>query len=175
SARVDSGAAWSRARSRRVLLDGALRVHRIPRGRDLVPDPPYGHDRRGVAELATKLADVDVDGSRIASERVPPDPLEQLVSRQHEAAVVEELPEQVELLRRQLDLLLADANFAPARVDAEVAVADDRALGLPPLGRRAPQDRLHPRHELARVERLRHVVVRADLESDDLVHVLVTR
>ena len=39
----------------------------------------------------------------------------------------------------------------------------------------AAQDRLDPRDELARVERLRQVVVGADLEPDDLVDVLVAR
>ena len=41
------------------------------------------------------------------------------------------------------------------------------------LGRRAAEDALDARHELARVERLRQVVVGADLEADDLVDVLV--
>src|SRR6185437_16999960 len=81
---------------------------RVPRGRDLVADPPDGDDRRGVAELAAELAHVDVDRARVAGERVAPDPLQQLVARQHEAVVVEQLPEQVELLRRQLDLLACD-------------------------------------------------------------------
>ena len=43
------------------------------------------------------------------------------------------------------------------------------------LRRGAAQDRAHTRDELARVERLRHVVVGADLEADDLVDVLVAR
>ena len=52
---------------------------------------------------------------------------------------------------------------------------EDRALALRAVGRRAAQDRAHARDELARVERLRHVVVGADLEADDLVDVLVAR
>src|SRR5919197_1707405 len=80
----------------------------VSRWRHLVADAPDGDDRRGVAELPAELADVDVDGARIAGEGVAPDALEQLVARQDEAAVVEELPEQVELLRRELDLLVAD-------------------------------------------------------------------
>ena len=89
--------------------------------------------------------------------------------------MVEQLPEQVELLRCELDLLLADARLAAARVDREVAVHEDGALALRALGRGAAQDRAHARDELARVERLRHVVVGADLEPDDLVDVLVAR
>ena len=57
----------------------------------------------------------------------------------------------------------------------EVAVPDDRARDVLAVGRRAAKDRLHARDELARVERLRQVVVGADLEADDLVDVLVAR
>ena len=116
-----------------------------------------------------------VDRARVAGERVAPDALEQLVAREHEPAVVEQLPEQVELLRRELDLAVADHRLAAAGVDHEVAVANLLALVAAALGRRAAQHALHPRHELARVERLRQVVVGADLETDDLVHVLVAR
>ena len=65
---------------------------------------------------------MDVDRARVAGEGVPPDALEQLVAGEHEPAVVEQLPEQVELLRRELDLVVADAHLAPAGVDRQVAV-----------------------------------------------------
>ena len=42
-----------------------------------------------------------------------------------------------------------------------------------PLGRRPAQHALHAGDELAWVERLRQIVVGADLEPDDLVDVLV--
>jgi hypothetical protein len=87
--------------------------------------------------------------------------------------VVEQLPEKIELLRRQLDLLVADMGLTAAGVDAEIAVLDLRRFGCAPSRRRPPQYRLHPGNELARVERLRHVIVGADLEPDDLVDVLV--
>ena len=90
-----------------------------------------------------------VDSTRVAGEGVAPDALEQLVAREHEPAVVEQLPEEVELLRRELDLLVADHHLAAAGVDDEVAVADLVALLAAPLRRRAPEDALDPRHELA--------------------------
>src|SRR4029450_13254381 len=65
--------------------------------------------------------------------------------------------------------------LALAGVDGELTVLDLVRLALSPLGRGAPEDALDAGHELARVERLRHVVVRADLEPDDLVDVLVPR
>src|SRR5919199_1252699 len=100
---------------------------------DLVPDAPHGGDRAALAELAAKLPHVHVDRPRVACERVPPDPLEQLVARQHEAAVVEQLPEQVELLRRELDVLALHGHLAAAGVDAQVAVLHRRVRGAPGL------------------------------------------
>src|SRR5204862_5880072 len=133
-------------------------------GRDLVADAPNSHDRGRLAELPPQLADVHVDRAGVAREGVAPDPLEQLIAREHEAAVVEQLPKQVELLRRELDLLVADLDLAAAGVDGQVAVRDGRARNLLAIRRRAAEDRLHPRHELPWVERLRQVVVGADLE-----------
>src|SRR5262245_7525264 len=67
-------------------------------GRDLVAHAPDRDDRRRVAELSPHLPNVDVDRPSVAGEGVAPDALEQLVARQHEPAVVEQLPEQIELL-----------------------------------------------------------------------------
>src|SRR5690349_340919 len=116
--------AGSRKRSDRNTPPSSLGAHRIPCGCDLVPDAPHGDDRRGVPELAPDLPDVNVDGPGVAGERVTPDPLQELVASQHDAAMVEKLPEQVELLRRQLDLLVADVDLAPAGINVQVAVAD---------------------------------------------------
>jgi hypothetical protein len=118
---------------------------------------------------------VDIDGARVAREGVAPDALEQLVAREHEAPVVEEVPEQVELLGRQLHLLAGDGHLAPTRVDSELAVLENRAHELPSLGAGTAEDRLDAGDELAGVEGLRQVVVRAHLEPDDLVDVLVSR
>ena len=79
---------------------------------------------------------MDVDGAGVAGERVAPDALEQLVARQHEPAVVEQLPEEVELLGRELHLLAGDPRLAPAGVDAQVAVLDHLGLEVAPLAAR---------------------------------------
>src|SRR2546423_9939511 len=141
----------------------ALSADRVPRGADLVANAPHGHDRRGLAELAAQLPHVDVHRARVTGERIAPDALEQLVAGEDEAAVVEQLPEEVELLRRELDLLVAHLDLAAARVDHQVAVLHHRVLRLLAIRRRAAEDRLHSRDELARIERLRHVGARPDL------------
>src|SRR6266446_6275004 len=100
-----------------------------------------------------------VDRARIAGKGVTPDPFEQLVARQDEPAMIEQLPEQVELLRRELDLLITDMHLTPARVDVQITVLNRLVLALAPLGRGATEDRADPRDELARVERFREVIV----------------
>src|SRR5581483_7182651 len=108
---------------------------------DLVAHAPHRDDRRRIAELAAQLPHVNIDRPRVAREGVAPDALEQLIAREHETAVVEQLPEKVELLRRELDLLVADLRLAPAGVDGELAMADDGALAIRRRRRRAAQNR----------------------------------
>src|SRR3954454_4244375 len=118
--------------------------------RDLVPDAPDGGNRARIAELATQLSHMNVDRPRVARERVSPPPLEQLVSCQHEAPVVEQLPQQVELLRGELNVLAGNGHLTRARVDLEVTVLHHR-FGRPAAlgGRRgAAQDGLDPRDKL---------------------------
>src|SRR5262249_47538855 len=145
--------AGNRKRSERSM--SRARGRSVPRRRDLVADPPHGHDRRRVTELPAKLAHVDVHGAGVAGERVAPHALEQLVPRQHEPAVVEQLPEEVELLRRELDLVAGHAHLAATGVDDEIAVLEDSALELTAFRRRPAEDRLDAGDKLAGVERLR--------------------
>src|SRR6476469_9669859 len=94
------------------------------RGRGLVPDPPHGHARRRAAELLPQLPNVNVDRARVTGKRVAPRALEQLVAREDEAAMVEELPQQVELLRGETDLLVPDMALPAAGVESEIAVVE---------------------------------------------------
>ena len=53
-------------------------------------------------------------------------------------------------------------------------MADDAAAGgIGEVAVGAPEQRLDPAHQLAQPERLRQVVVRAELEADDLVDLVV--
>src|SRR6476659_1122684 len=119
---------------------------------DLVSDAPDSGNRTVVAELAPQLAHVHVHRAGVPRKRVAPHPLQQLVPGQYESAVVEQLPEQVELLGRQLHLLAADGDLAAAGVDAHVAVLEHRLLRLAGGLRGAAKDGLDAGHQLARVE-----------------------
>src|SRR5262249_20915710 len=126
-------------------------------------------------ELLPQLPDMDVDRARVARERVAPHALEELIAGEDEAAMVEELPEEVELLRRKTDLGIADMALAAAGIEDEGSVLERASLVMRPLVPAATEDRAHPGDELARVERLRQIVVRAGVEASDLVEVVVAR
>src|SRR6266542_3171178 len=169
----NSAGSWKRSERNTPALPELSARGRLASGRHLVADAPDGDDWRGFAELAAQLANVHVDRARVAGERVAPDALEQLVARQHQPAVVEQLPEQVELLRRELHFLVADAYLAATCVDDQIAVPDLGRRQILAVRRRPAQDGLHARDELTRIERLGEVIVRSHLEADDLVDVLV--
>ena len=103
--------------------------------------------------------------SRAAGIAHSPHAIEKPVARVHDARALEEVPEQVEL-RGQLDRLAAHHHLAAFDVDAHV-IELDAVLARRGLG--AAEDRLHTGDELARRERLRHVVVGAELETGDAV------
>ena len=85
-----------------------------------------------------------------------------------------EHPQQLELGRRQVLLVAVDGHAPRRGIEVQRAVPDAvlRVLG-PPLD--APQQRAHARDQLARRERLRHVVVGADAEPDQHVRLAVAR
>jgi hypothetical protein len=118
---------------------------------------------------------VHVDRARVAGERVPPHAFEELVAREDEAAMIEQLPEKVELLRGEPDLLFPDMALAAAGVEDEVTVLERPPLAMRTLRAAAAQDRAHASDELTRIERLREVVVGAGVETGDLVEVVVAR
>ena len=137
-----------------------------------VADAAHGLDLRSVgAELAADLADMDIDGPRLTREVRAPDVLEQTVAGQDDAGVPGERREEIELAGAEAEVAAGDRRLAAARIDPERADLD-RA---PAAGRRVrpAQDRLDPGDERPRVERLRDVVVGAELETDDRVDVVV--
>src|SRR5215208_3077160 len=85
--------------------------------------------------------------------------------------MLEQAREQVELFRGERDRPFAHRHLVRAAPERDLSECEDL------LGRAvadAPKDRPDPRHELARRERLRHVIVGADLETADPVRLLVT-
>ena len=116
-------------------------------------------------DLLAQVADVDVDDVRAVLVSEVPGVLEQLEAGQHLARPPHERLEQGELLRREVDLVLAAPGAPRGRVEPEVA---DLELGRP-LDAAAPRERAQPREQLGEGEGLRQVVVRAGVEARDAI------
>jgi hypothetical protein len=137
------------------------------------------HRRDGVhvedPEFRADAAHVGVDGP-LGHEVVPSvGPLHELAAGEDDARALEERGEGAELGGREHHDLSPHGDLVAAQLDADVAVHQHlaRGVGLAVVG--APQERLDPRHQLARRERLHHVVVAAQLETEHPINLVAPR
>jgi hypothetical protein len=144
---------------RNVILEGAI------------PNAPHSLDQVRAAQLLAQLRDVDVDRTRAACKREPPDALEQPIAGDDLACMLRELGEQFELQRAQGNDRPGNRHAATPKVDSKVAQLDHARFPRGRLG--APENRPDPRNELARRERLGQVVVGSQLEAQDPIDLLV--
>src|SRR5437899_7538068 len=117
----------------------------------------------GVIELLAQIADVRRDDLTVAAEVVIPDVVEDLCTGHHASAVDQQVPQQPELSRRQLDLFVAVPNLVGFDVHDDVLERDaacsvDRA-------QRTAEHRLDSEPKLFKAERLGDVVVAASREA----------
>ena len=101
-----------------------------------------------------------------------------LVARAHEARPAREVVQDAELGQREVGLLRLDDHLVAVDVDHEPSAEEDEAL-------RARRHLLHgavppehipqPRHQDARAERLRDIVLRAELDACDDIGLLALR
>src|SRR3990172_3668696 len=130
------------------------------------------HDRPA-RELVPQVIDVHVDGAALAVEVEAPHHLQQLLARHDDARVARQGGQKIELLCPQLKAPRVHCRLTPFQVYEQGA--EGRGPGASLTRRVAAQYGLDAGRQLARIERLRHVVVRAQLESHDLVHVVAVR
>src|SRR5688500_13849817 len=92
---------------------------------ELVAEAVHGENVLRMArvglDLLPKPGDVDVDRARRGHGVVAPDFVEQLVARQRRAAVLDEVAQQLEFTRRQLNLGIISPHFGFTEVDRDVA------------------------------------------------------
>ena len=130
-----------------------------------VPDADHGLDQV-VARLLPERADVDVDGARLHVGGVVPEPGEDRLARDDPPRALHEQPEEVELLLREADLPSVPLHGVPGAVDADPGVLVDVVLRVDA----APaEERGDAREELLHGEGLRDVVVRPEVEPEELV------
>ena len=123
-------------------------------------------------DLAPQVRDVHAQDLDIVGVLGAPDLDQQRAVGEQAAAVDGERAQQVELDRRQMHLLAVHAHHVGGEVELEAVDADHRLAGRR-VG--APQRRLQARDELARAERLGHVVVGAGLQRAHLLVLLADR
>src|SRR5581483_10252973 len=120
------------------------------------------------------MADVHVDRARVAEVGAAPQRLQQHAPGADATGYGSERAQQLELDKRQLDGLPVALDGAARNVDHE-PVELDTLVGpqLEARDLRAPEQRADARAKLTDRERLRDVVVRAELEPDHLVELVV--
>src|SRR4051812_26904780 len=134
------------------------------------PDAAYGAQHGRVAELAPQPADVGVERLRRAPPVLVPDRRHDLVARDRLPGAADEQREEVELLRRELELAAVAPRPARARVDPHPG-----DLALAAAVPAAAQQRPHTRAQHRQRERLRQVVVGARVEPGHLVELGAAR
>src|SRR2546429_3119355 len=130
-------------------------------------------DAGGVAELGPQRSDMGVDRAGVHGLDIAPDPFEEAVSGEHDAAVSDQEGQQVELLGRQFHRAIPGPRLSPGRVDDDGPERQDGVVTLGLAGTTrllgAAQDRLDPGHQLPWAEGFGDVVVGPKLETDDPV------
>src|SRR6478735_978886 len=144
---------------------------------ELVAQTAHGDEVLGLARVGLDLGaqplHVDVQRLGVSDVVGAPHPVDELTAGEHPAGVAQEHLQQLELLERE------PLRGAVDRDDVALDVHPDgsglergrREVGLLP----ATQHGADPRHQLARRVRLGDVVVGAELETDDLVDLVVLR
>src|SRR6185295_18887376 len=127
-------------------------------------------------ELGADVPDVAVDGAVGDLAVGGVDVADQAVAVAHVLGPAQELLEQRELGGREGNRPPRVACRVLRRIEAEEAVLQRAGPCRGRLRRsQALQDHLDARHQLARTEGLRHIVVAADLQAEDAVHLRVVR
>src|SRR5262249_3407805 len=123
-------------------------------------------------ELLAEPEHVGVHGPRRGEALVAPHLVEEPLPRQDLPAVLDQIAQEVELLARQADLGPGAEHLAGAQVETGVGELNPvHSLA----GAGAPEHRAHPGQQLPQRERLRDVVVGAELKPEDAVRLLAPR
>src|SRR5205814_9303452 len=130
---------------------------------------------RVVLDLLPQVTDVDVDRLLVLVEGViVTKELEELGPGVDPAGPGRQMAEDLELGRGEADPAGTALDATALEVDEQVVVADDAtARGIAEVAVGSAKECLDPAQQLAQPERLRQVVVGAELEPDDLVDLVV--
>src|SRR5438093_1377857 len=151
----------------------------VPNRVQPVAGATHGHDLETesseTSELFPQPSDVDVDRLAITQVVVPPDLLEQDLTRKHPPRPVDQVGKQLPLFWGELQLDVVDHRPPPRPVYPQAAepVLLDLGTDIPLLA--AAEHGRHPGEQLAQGERLRDVVIGTQLQPNHLVHLALLR
>lgn len=147
-----------------------------------IPHVPVRLDQLGrqaaLTQLGAQQLDVGIDRAVQRVGRIGPDQIHQLGAREDAAWAPQQRRQQQELVAREREVAAAASDALRRLVQAERGSPGGgrRSALLRRLAvRRAPQDRLDPRADLAWRKRLAHVVVRAQLQPEHTIDLLAAR
>ena len=123
-------------------------------------------------ELLAQALDVRIDGAIVAHMLIAPYEREQVVAGEHATRRGGQRVEQLHLPTGERELVAVERHAQGGQVDGQRA-DDERLLSL--FRGHAAQHRTDARHDLAGGEGLDDVVVRADVQAEDAVGILVAR
>ena len=126
-------------------------------------------------ELATQVADVRIDAAIIGREPASEHALGQRLARLHLADRAHQHFEQPQLRAGEPHRLAGQRDFERRRIEPQRPDAHRMRRRVGIARRETPQHGAHARDQLARIERLRQVVVGAQLETDDAIDVGAVR
>ncbi len=116
---------------------------------------------------------MDVDGARLAVVRAASEPLQELAPREHDTGARRKQNEHLELDERELYRLTANVDRPAWQIDSELAPLDHLdAIAADVRRGGAAQQRPYTAAKLPDRERLRDVVVGAELQTEHLVELL---
>ena len=125
------------------------------------------HRRIGL-DLLAQLEHVGVDRACVEAARVLPDPLQELVAALNATLPLGQVGEQPKLEGREWNGGVTDDHLMAAHMDAHRTRGKEFLLGHPRHPSSA-ENGIDAKDQLARAERLRNVVVSAQLEPDDAI------
>src|SRR5690349_3321315 len=127
-----------------------------------------------LAQLLAQLAYVHVNAAVVRGKQAAQGDLRQFVACDHAPGFAQQHVKQIELHGRQIYRFTAAQHGAGGGIELHVAHANAglRRLLFRSFSPRAPQDGTDARHQFTRVERLRQVIIGAQFQAHDAVHVL---
>src|SRR5216683_5573382 len=171
-----AAARWVSLRSTQPTLALPLLLRRLAEAVvERVAGAAHGADRIDVVAAIERLAqpaDMDVDGALVDVDFAAPDPVEQLLAREHAAGSLHQELEQAIFGRPEIDRAAGARDALLLAVDLEVA--EGQHVG-DPFGPRAAQQRPDARAQLRNRERLDDVVVGAGCQPAHALALLAAR